>query len=127
MPIVILASLLIALKLPNFEAKNRHAKFDVIGVALLAGVSSTIIYGIVQASTKGDFTNHTTLAYVGAGVALMVVYGIYAHFMGDKAILPIRVVYAQELLCRNGGDGCWWCGNKWCNALVAVVLPKLAW
>lgn len=90
-PIVILASLLIALKLPNFEAKNRHAKFDVIGVALLAGVSSTIIYGIVQASTKGDFTNHTTLAYVGAGVALMVVYGIYAHFMGDKAILPIRL------------------------------------
>ena len=90
-PIVILATILIAWKLPTFEAKNRQARFDVVGVTLLAAISSTIIYGIVQASTKGDFTNATTVAYVLAGIALMVVYGVYAHFKGERAILPIRL------------------------------------
>lgn len=90
-PIVILATILIAWKLPTFEAKNRQASFDVVGVTLLAAISSTIIYGIVQASTKGDFTNATTVAYVLAGIALMVVYGVYAYFRGEQAILPIRL------------------------------------
>lgn len=90
-PIVILATILIAWKLPTFEAKNRQARFDVVGVTLLAAISSTIIYGIVQASTKGDFTNATTVAYVLAGIALMVVYGVYAHSKGERAILPIRL------------------------------------
>ncbi|MFL4498298.1 MDR family MFS transporter [Weissella sp. MSCH1] len=90
-PIVILATILIAWKLPTFEAKNRQARFDVVGVTLLAAISSTIIYGIVQASTKGDFTNATTVAYVLAGIALMVVYGVYAYFRGEQAILPIRL------------------------------------
>ena len=90
-PIVILATILIAWKLPTFEAKNRQARFDVVGVTLLAAISSTIIYGIVQASTKGDFTNATTVAYVLAGIVLMVVYGVYAHFKGEHAILPIRL------------------------------------
>lgn len=90
-PIVILATILIAWKLPTFEAKNRQARFDVVGVTLLAAISSSIIYGIVQASTKGDFTNATTVAYVLAGIALMVAYGVYAHFKGEHAILPIRL------------------------------------
>lgn len=90
-PIVILATILIAWKLPTFEAKNRQARFDVVGVTLLAAISSTIIYGIVQASTKGDFTNASTVAYVLVGIALMVVYGVYAHFKGEHAILPIRL------------------------------------
>ncbi|MGL5687345.1 MAG: MFS transporter, partial [Weissella cibaria] len=46
-PIVILATILIAWKLPTFEAKNRQARFDVVGVTLLAAISSTIIYDIV--------------------------------------------------------------------------------
>ncbi|QBO36170.1 DHA2 family efflux MFS transporter permease subunit [Periweissella cryptocerci] len=90
-PIVIIASILMIKKVPAIAPKNREAKFDGLGVFLLAAISGMIVYGVVQASNYGNFTNRDTLSYIGAGVVLLVVYIIYAIIRKDKATLPLHL------------------------------------
>lgn len=88
-PVVIIATILIWVKLPAIAPKNPTAKFDWPGVSLLAGGSAAIVYGIVKASSKASFNNSTTLSYVGVGIALLVIYAIYAIFRKDQAVVPL--------------------------------------
>lgn len=90
-PVVIIASLLISYQLPTTAPKNSHATFDWTGVLLLAGMSTSIIYGIVKASSKATFNNGATIAYVATGLILMLVYGIYAIFKGEAAVVPLSL------------------------------------
>ena len=90
-PVVIIATLLIWFKLPITAPKNAHAKFDWLGVLLLAGMSASIVYGIVKASSKATFNNSTTIAYVAVGLGLMIVYGIYAALKKETAVVPLSL------------------------------------
>lgn len=90
-PIVIIATALIWLKLPATSPKNPNAKFDWLGVTLLASGSAAIIYGIVKASAKANFGNSITLTYVSAGVALLIIYAIYAIFRKEHAVVPLSL------------------------------------
>lgn len=90
-PVVIIATLLIWLKLPTTAPKKSHAKFDWLGVLLLAGMSASTVYGIVKASSNATFNNGTTIAYVATGLGLMVIYGIYAAFKKDTAVVPLAL------------------------------------
>lgn len=90
-PFVLIALYFIQTKLPSYEPRNKNSKLDFIGIALLAAISGTIIYGIVQASSKASFTNPETLLYVGIGLALLIVYVIYALYRKEKAILPLNL------------------------------------
>ncbi|WDF81704.1 MDR family MFS transporter [Lacticaseibacillus pabuli] len=90
-PVVIVAFLLIWLKLPAMTPKNRDAKFDWVGVTLLAAGSASIVYGIVKASVKASFTNTATEGFVGLGVALVVLYVIYAYFRKNQVVVPLTL------------------------------------
>ncbi|WP_282803698.1 MDR family MFS transporter [Secundilactobacillus kimchicus] len=90
-PVVVIAFLLILFKLPMTPPKNKTAVFDWIGVALLSTGSATIVYGIVQASAKASFANQTTEFDVAVGVGLILVYGLYAFFRRDQAVVPLSL------------------------------------
>lgn len=90
-PIVVVATLLIWFKLTDTAPKNRHAKFDWIGVSLVAGMSASIVYGIVKASSKATFNNSTTITYVVAGIGLAVAYLVYAAIKKQQAVVPLSL------------------------------------
>ncbi|MGX6428282.1 MDR family MFS transporter [Levilactobacillus yonginensis] len=90
-PVTIIAALFIWLKLPHTAPKNIYAKFDWLGVALLAGMSASIVYGVVQASSKANFTNSTTITYLIIGAIAGVLYFIYATLKKEQAIVPLSL------------------------------------
>lgn len=90
-PVTIIAAWLLWTKLPATPAKNPQAKFDWIGVLLLAGMSASVIYGVVQASQKANFTNRTTLTDVAIGLVLLVGYLVYAAFKRTNVLIPLTL------------------------------------
>ncbi|WP_338028687.1 MFS transporter [Agrilactobacillus composti] len=60
-------------------------------MTLLAAIASTIIYGVVQASSKGSFNNPQALIYIGIGLALLLVYSAYAHRHETTVVLPLNL------------------------------------
>ncbi len=95
-PVGILAIILMILKLPDFTPANVNAKFDFIGIALLGISSASLIYGITQASKKSTFNNSKTITYVVAGVAISVIYIVYAAFKKEQAILPLHLFQSKN-------------------------------
>lgn len=90
-PIGIIAIVLMILKLPDFTPVNTKAKFDFIGIILLGASSAALIYGITKAAKNATFNNSTTIGYVAAGAAIMVIYMIYAAIRKEQAILPLHL------------------------------------
>jgi EmrB/QacA subfamily drug resistance transporter len=95
-PIGILAITLMILKLPDFTPANMKAKFDFIGIILLGAASSSLIYGITKAAKSATFNNSTTIGFVVAGVAILVIYMIYAAIKKEQAILPLRLFKSKN-------------------------------
>ncbi|MGN6710165.1 MDR family MFS transporter [Anaerocolumna jejuensis] len=90
-PIGIIAIVLMILKLPDFTPVNIKAKFDFIGIILLGASSAALIYGITKAAKNATFNNSTTIGYVVAGAAILVIYMIYAAIRKEQAILPLHL------------------------------------
>ncbi len=90
-PIGIIAIVLMILKLPDFTPVNMKAKFDFIGIILLGASSAALIYGITKAAKNATFNNSTTIGYVVAGAAILVIYMIYAAIRKEQAILPLHL------------------------------------
>lgn len=90
-PIAIAAIIMLIIKVPNTAPKNPSAKFDWRGMFLLIGSSTAIVYGVVQASTHGNFTNPATLSYVGGGLVLMAIYIGYALTHAATVVLPLHL------------------------------------
>ncbi len=90
-PVCIISAILLLKYLPDFKPKDLHAKFDFLGVGLLSGISGTIIYGIVQASTHESFNNPTTVRYIIVGVILIAMYVLYGFWRKDQAVLPLAL------------------------------------
>lgn len=94
-PIALISVVSIILKMPNFKPQNVHKQMDYIGILLLATSSATIIYGIVKASRTANFNNSQTILFVGIGIALLVLYFIWAIFKKGKAVLPLTLFTHQ--------------------------------
>ena len=77
-PIVLIAAWALHKLVPVIAPKNPAAKFDGVGVTLLIAASSTIVYGIVQASEAGTFMNSTTM-------------GLVALRKPNTAVMPLRL------------------------------------
>lgn len=90
-PVVIIAIILLILKVPQVAPKNKSIKFDYFGVVLLIAISTTSIYGVVQASTKGTFNNTATLSYVGTGIFLAMIYVGYALLNSKRVVMPLHL------------------------------------
>lgn len=90
-PIVLIAAWALHKLVPVIAPKNPAAKFDGVGVTLLIAASSTIVYGIVQASEAGTFMNSTTMGLVGIGLLLAGAYVVYALRKPNTAVMPLRL------------------------------------
>ncbi|GAB6092711.1 MDR family MFS transporter [Furfurilactobacillus curtus] len=90
-PVAALSAGIIIWKLPNFPALNKQAWLDWPGTLLLAAGSSAIIYGVVQASTKASFTNHSTLTFASVGLVIFAIYFLWSWRAQNKAVLPLSL------------------------------------
>ncbi|ATO56514.1 MDR family MFS transporter [Loigolactobacillus coryniformis subsp. coryniformis] len=90
-PVGIISISLILWKMPDYPAQNKAAKMDFGGIILLAGATTSIIYGIVKASKLANFTNQTTLTFLGSGLLLLIGYLIWAALRKEKAVLPLNL------------------------------------
>lgn len=95
-PIGILAIILMILKLPDFTPTNKKAKFDYIGIMLLAACSASLIYGITMAAKSGTFNNSTTIRFLITGSVILAAYVIYAVFKKERAILPLHLFRSKN-------------------------------
>jgi EmrB/QacA subfamily drug resistance transporter len=90
-PIVIISIILNRKYLPDFKPFNPESKFDWLGIILLSGISTSIIYGIIKASNSSNFFNEDLAIYCGMGILLVIVYIIYDHFKKGKTVLPLKL------------------------------------
>ena len=90
-PVAIIAIGLIIMKLPKFPAQNKSAKIDLVGILLLGGATSTIIYGVVEASKTASFNNQTTLLYIAAGIIMLILYVGWAVYKRADAVVPLEL------------------------------------
>lgn len=90
-PVGLISILLILWKMPDYPAQNKAAKMDFVGIILLAGATTSMIYGIVKASKLANFTNQTTLTFLGGGLLVLVFYIIWAALRKEKAVLPLNL------------------------------------
>lgn len=89
-PIGVIALVFSALVLP--QSKNTAAageKFDVPGVVLLAVGLLAVVFGVVKGETWG-WTSAGTLGAMGAGVAVLLVFGCYENRVAHP-LLPMRL------------------------------------
>lgn len=90
-PITIISVILIDLKMPSFPPKKKNTQIDLVGIGLLVLISSSIIYGIVQASNKGTFSNRITTISCTFGIAAITIYVIWAIVQKNKVVLPLNL------------------------------------
>lgn len=90
-PVTLTSLGLIIWKMPNYPAQNKSAKLDLIGTLLLIGSSTSIIYGMVKAAHKANFSNSSTLTFLAAGVSLLIIYVIWGAIRGEKAVIPLNL------------------------------------
>jgi EmrB/QacA subfamily drug resistance transporter len=94
LPIGIIALLIAQWKLPKFEAMNKSAKLDWLGIMLLALLSGMFILGITEIRTENV---HVTgiLAFIIAFVSL-ISYLFYARKRKDQALIPLDLFKSKN-------------------------------
>ncbi|KRL79251.1 hypothetical protein FC17_GL000513 [Secundilactobacillus paracollinoides DSM 15502 = JCM 11969] len=90
-PITFISVMLIWVKMPSFPPKKKSEKLDLVGIGVLVLLSSSMIYGIVEASTKGTFSNTITVTAITFGVAMEIIYVIWAIVRRNKVVLPLTL------------------------------------
>lgn len=90
-PVVIISIILNRKYLPNFEPFNPDSKIDWLGIILLSGISTSIIYGIIKASSSANFFNEDLIIYCGIGITLIIVYIIYNYYKKGQTVLPLKL------------------------------------
>jgi len=90
-PVIAIAAFLLIRKVPETTPKNKQLSFDFIGVTLLIIMSTTVVYGIVQASNVGTFNNSKTLIFTSIGLVALVGYILYANKQPEKVVMPLRL------------------------------------
>jgi EmrB/QacA subfamily drug resistance transporter len=94
--------------LPRDIDTEKKARLDIVGLALLSPALVGILYGLSEVTKAGGFGRGDVLLPLLAGVALLVVFAIYAARRGGKAFVDVRlfarrpVAAASTLLFLSG-------------------------
>ncbi|MEV8321318.1 MFS transporter [Streptomyces sp. NPDC059900] len=96
-PIGLLALLVSAAVLPQSRSGNagEPARFDLLGVVLLAVALLSVVFGVVKGETWG-WASAGTLGCVGAGVLLLGAFGWYETRVAHP-LLPMRLFRSRAL------------------------------
>lgn len=95
-PIGVIALVFSMIVLP--QTRNSAAadeKFDILGVVLLAVGLLALVFGVVKGETWG-WTSGGTLGAMGAGVVLLVAFGLYENRVASP-LLPMRLFRNRAL------------------------------
>lgn len=90
-PITIMSVILIVCKMPQFPPKDKQSKMDFVGIGLLVLLSSTVIYGVVEAGTKDTFLNRETIDFLLFGLGMAIAYVVWAIVRHDRVVLPLSL------------------------------------
>jgi len=90
-PIGVLAVLLAAWKLPRGREESRGSKLDPLGLVLLAGGLTSLLYGLSEASSRGSFTQGRVLGWLTAGATCLAIFAVYSFVRQDAAVVNVRL------------------------------------
>lgn len=103
-PVVIISILLNVKFLPDFKPFNAKSKMDWIGTILLAGVATSLIYGITKGSENAkNFFNSQMLTFCGVGLVLIILYIIYDTIQHSQTVMPLRFFKQKNFTAANVG------------------------
>ncbi|MFC4651431.1 MDR family MFS transporter [Lactococcus nasutitermitis] len=103
-PVCIIAVFLNHFYLDSFKPFTPQSKLDWFGTILLAGGSIGLIYGMMKGSENAKhFFNAQMVTFVGLGLLLFVIYGIYNHLRHDNTVLPLRFFKSKNFTAANVG------------------------
>ncbi|MCL2859911.1 MAG: multidrug efflux MFS transporter [Oscillospiraceae bacterium] len=94
LPIGIVALILMQWKLPKFEPSNPSAKLDWAGIMSLSLASALLIYGITE--VKSSDNSIGGIVSIIVGVALAIIYIVYAFRKKDNALIPLKLFKSKN-------------------------------
>ena len=94
LPIGAIGLILLQWKLPKFEAQDKSAKLDWLGVSLLAVMTSTLIYGVTQ--MKEDSSHTAGIVFLSIGGAAFIIYVFYAWRKKEKALISLDMFRSRN-------------------------------
>ena len=94
LPFGAVALMMMQWKLPRFEALEKSAKLDWLGILLLALISGMYIFGVTEIRTEGAGALGI-FAFV-AGTASLIMYLLYAGKKKDLALIPLDLFKSKN-------------------------------
>ncbi|GEO67605.1 MDR family MFS transporter [Levilactobacillus spicheri] len=119
-PVVLISIILIIWQMPHYPAQDRTAKLDFVGITLLIVTSSSLIYGLVAAAHRANFTNSTTLAYGTIGLVALLGYLGWAAWRREYAVLPLNLFKFRSF--NGAGLGLFIAGTVLNGAMLLLPL-----
>jgi EmrB/QacA subfamily drug resistance transporter len=98
-PVAIAAIVLAPILLDESRADLAHRHFDVAGAVSITGGLMLLVYAMTRATTDG-WTSPTTLALLGAAVALVLAF-VAIERRSRSPLLPLRIFRSRTLTAAN--------------------------
>jgi len=94
LPVGIIAIIIMQWKLPTFEAMDKSAKLDWLGILLLALLSGMFIFGVTE--IKAQSTQATGVLSLVIGAISLVAYLFYAWKRKDQVLIPLNLFQSKN-------------------------------
>lgn len=94
LPAGAIALLMMQWKLPKFEAMDKSAKLDWIGIFLLAMISGMFIFGVTE--IRASRSHIIGVSAFAGGIASIVIYLFYAWKKKDSALIPLSLFKSKN-------------------------------
>jgi EmrB/QacA subfamily drug resistance transporter len=85
--------------LPAHESEETHNELDLLGAISITGALMTLVYGLVEAPSKG-WTSHSTLITLGVSLWLFL-YFIYHESVAKHPLVPFRIFRIRNVTGAN--------------------------
>ena len=99
-PFGIAAAVTAALYLREMRNQEATVKLDVVGAILVTGSLATLIYGVVNTTTKG-WTSNTTLTWFVVGAIGLAVFIFWEARVASHPLVPFRIFRSRSLSMAN--------------------------
>ena len=99
-PIGIAAAITAAMYLREMRNQEATVKLDIVGAVLVTGSLATLIYGVVNTTTKG-WTSSTTLTWFVVGAIGMIAFIFWEAKIASHPLVPFRIFRSRSLSMAN--------------------------
>ena len=99
-PFGIAAAITAAMYLREMRNQEATVKLDIVGAVLVTGSLATLIYGVVNTTTKG-WTSSTTLTWFVVGAIGMIAFIFWEAKIASHPLVPFRIFQSRSLSMAN--------------------------